>query len=35
MAGNASFEQVGVALIAPIALTVVLAPLTLWLYRKQ
>jgi ABC-2 type transport system permease protein len=35
MAGVATFEQVALALIAPIALTVVLAPLTLWLYRKQ
>ena len=35
MGGTATVEQVGVALIAPIALTLLLAPLTVWLYRKQ
>lgn len=35
MSGQASAEQVGLALIAPITLTVLLAPLTIWLYRKQ
>ena len=35
MAGTATVEQVGVALIAPITLTVLLAPLTVWLYRRQ
>ena len=35
MGGTATVEQVGVALIAPIALTVLLAPLTVWLYRRQ
>jgi ABC-2 type transport system permease protein len=35
MSGAASAEQIGVALIAPVALTVLLAPLTLWLYRTR
>jgi ABC-2 type transport system permease protein len=35
MAGNATFGQVGLSLIAPVALTLVLAPVTLWLYRRQ
>jgi len=35
MGGTATAEQVGVALIAPITLTVLLAPLTVWLYRRQ
>jgi ABC-2 type transport system permease protein len=35
MAGTATWEQIGVALIAPIGMTVVLAPLTVWLYRRQ
>ena len=35
MGGSATFEQVSLALIAPFALTVALAPLTVWLYRKQ
>jgi len=35
MGGTATVEQVGVALIAPITLTVLLAPLTVWLYRRQ
>jgi ABC-2 type transport system permease protein len=35
MAGNATFSQVGLSLIAPVVLTVVLAPVTLWLYRRQ
>lgn len=35
MGGSASFEQIAVALIAPAALTVLLAPVTLWLYRKR
>jgi ABC-2 type transport system permease protein len=35
MAGTATFEQVSMALIAPVALTVILAPLTIWLYRRQ
>jgi ABC-2 type transport system permease protein len=35
MGGAASLEQIVLALAAPITLTVVLAPLTLWLYRKK
>ena len=35
MGGTATVEQVGVALIAPITLTILLAPLTVWLYRRQ
>jgi ABC-2 type transport system permease protein len=35
MAGNATAAQLGAALIAPILLTVVLAPLTLYLYRRK
>jgi ABC-2 type transport system permease protein len=35
MGGTATVEQVGVALIAPIMLTALLAPLTVWLYRRQ
>ena len=35
MGGTATVEQVGVALIAPITLTLLLAPLTVWLYRRQ
>jgi ABC-2 type transport system permease protein len=35
MSGTATAEQVLVALIAPITLTLLLAPLTIWLYRKH
>jgi ABC-2 type transport system permease protein len=35
MSGTATAEQVLVALIAPITLTLLLAPLTIWLYRRQ
>ena len=35
MAGEATAAQVGQALIAPAVLTVLLAPVTLWLYRRQ
>lgn len=35
MAGGATLDQIGLALIAPVVLTVLLAPTTLWLYRKQ
>jgi ABC-2 type transport system permease protein len=35
MSGSASLPQIVLALIAPAALTVSLAPLTLWLYRKR
>lgn len=35
MSASASFEQVALALAAPALLTVLLAPLTLWLYRRR
>jgi ABC-2 type transport system permease protein len=35
MSGDASFDQIALALIAPAALTLLLAPVTLWLYRKR
>ena len=35
MGDGATLGEVGIALIAPAVLTVVLAPLTLWLYRRQ
>jgi ABC-2 type transport system permease protein len=35
MSGQATWEQLGLALIAPATLTLLLAPLTIWLYRKQ
>lgn len=35
MAGTADVRQVLLALVAPVSLTVALAPLTIWLYRKQ
>ena len=35
MNGGATWEQLGLALLAPLLLTVVLAPLTLWLYRRR
>ena len=35
MSGGVTINQIGVALIAPFALTMLLAPVTLWLYRKQ
>ncbi len=35
MGGTATLEQVSLALIAPVGLTLVLAPLTVWLYRRQ
>jgi ABC-2 type transport system permease protein len=35
MAGTADVRQVMLALIAPVSLTAVLAPLTIWIYRKQ
>ena len=35
MGGGASLDQIALALLAPAALTLVLAPLTLWLYRRQ
>jgi ABC-2 type transport system permease protein len=35
MGGGASFDKIALALIAPVLLTLLLAPATLWLYRKQ
>jgi ABC-2 type transport system permease protein len=35
MGGTATIEQIGLALIAPVAITILLAPVTIWLYRKQ
>ncbi len=35
MAGDATLAEVGQALLAPAALTACLAPVTLWLYRRQ
>ncbi len=35
MAGSATFDQIVLALVAPVALTAVLAPVTLWLYRRR
>ena len=33
--GSANFNEVAMALVAPVVLTVLLAPLTLWLYRRR
>ena len=35
MSGGATWSQVALALVAPVALTATLAPLTLWLYRRR
>jgi ABC-2 type transport system permease protein len=35
MAGDATAEQVALALAAPVILTLLLAPVTLWLYRRR
>jgi ABC-2 type transport system permease protein len=35
MDGSATLSQVLLALIAPVALTLLLAPVTIWLYRRQ
>lgn len=35
MGGNADFGQIALALAAPVALTILLAPVTLWLYRRR
>jgi ABC-2 type transport system permease protein len=35
MGGGATLSQIALALVAPAVLTVLLAPTTLWLYRKQ
>jgi ABC-2 type transport system permease protein len=35
MSGTATLEQIALALIAPVTLTLALAPVTLWLYRRR
>jgi len=35
MGGTATVEQIGHALIAPALVTLLLAPVTIWLYRKH
>jgi ABC-2 type transport system permease protein len=35
MAGIATLNQIALALVAPVLMTVLLAPITLWLYRRQ
>jgi ABC-2 type transport system permease protein len=35
MSGGATADEVGLALIAPAALTAVLAPVTLWIYLRR
>ena len=35
MGGGASLDQIALALTAPLALTLMLAPVTLWLYRRR
>jgi ABC-2 type transport system permease protein len=35
MGGGATAGDIGLALIAPVVLTLTLAPVTLWLYRRQ
>jgi ABC-2 type transport system permease protein len=35
MGSGASLDQIAIALIAPVLLTLLLAPTTLWLYRQQ
>jgi ABC-2 type transport system permease protein len=35
MSGTATVGEVCLALVAPVLLTAVLAPVTLWLYRRQ
>ena len=35
LAGNVTLTQLGLALLTPALLTAVLAPLTLWLYRRR
>jgi len=35
MSGTATFNQIALALLAPVALTALLAPVTLWLYRRR
>ena len=35
MSGAWTVQQLGMALVAPVALSMLLAPLTIWLYRKK
>ena len=35
MGGGATLEQIALALIAPVVLTLILAPTTLWLYLRR
>ena len=35
MAGSATFSQIALALTAPVLLTAILAPVTLWIYRRK
>jgi ABC-2 type transport system permease protein len=35
MGEGATLRDIALALVAPLALTVLLAPVTLWLYRRQ
>ena len=35
MGGTATLTEIALALIAPVALTLVLAPVTLWLYVRS
>jgi ABC-2 type transport system permease protein len=35
MSGGATLAEVGLALIAPVVLTAILAPVTLWLYLRS
>jgi ABC-2 type transport system permease protein len=35
MSGGATAAEIALALVAPAALTALLAPVTLWLYRRQ
>jgi ABC-2 type transport system permease protein len=35
MGNGANLDQIALALVAPALLTLILAPMTLWLYRKQ
>ena len=35
IAGTATIQQIGRALVLPVVLTVILAPVTLWLYRRK
>ena len=35
MSGGWSVQQLGLALVAPVALSILLAPVTIWLYRRK